>query len=107
MIDASGGTQAVVLGKFIWAGGIVHRITFAAALLHNRETRDVTRTIRNIDHVLERNAPVRVRYVRVHIDGGILVRPLVDLKKARVFVVLSITSPIWAISASAVISSSF
>ena len=81
MADAVGIPQRVILFEFVEPVRVVHAVALAAALLDEGKAGDVARTVRDVNHVRELDAPVLGRDLRIHVEHRVLVGALVDLEK--------------------------
>jgi len=70
--------QAVVLLKLSTVIGIVNAVGASAATFDYRKAWYVAGAIGDVNHVLNRNAPIFRLYVGVYVDRGVLVGALVD-----------------------------
>lgn len=80
VVDATYLAEAVVLFELAGGIGIVDSVSFATPRFHNGEAGDVTGTIGNVDHVLQRNAAIFGFDVGIHINGRIAVGAFIDFE---------------------------
>ena len=80
MVDATDLTEAVVLLKLTGGIGVINGVGLASAGFDDGKTRNIAGAIRDIDHVLQRDAAVFGFDVGIHINSRISIGALVDFE---------------------------